>query len=216
MKIFKLVLTLSVVCLISGLSLSYFYTRTKPVIIRNNSDREIKLKQEIIKDAIEFKKIDFVSLNYYVEESKNASGDVVGLLIKNRIKGYGGDLEYLVGITLDQEPKIINIKILSHRETPGLGAKVTTSDFLSQFVSRIATELYLKKDSKEGKIDSITGATITSRAITNSVREVMQNKELYDYIKSVQKKFESAVSVVEEKKVIKKVVPENTSDNISQ
>ncbi|MFQ3676119.1 MAG: RnfABCDGE type electron transport complex subunit G, partial [Endomicrobiia bacterium] len=184
MNLLKLAGTLSVVCLLSGLSLSYFYTKTKPNITKNIAQKELRLKQEIISNAKKFNKLDLIKNFLSVEESIDEKDEMVGFLIKNKTKGYGGDIEYLLGISFEKEPRIINLKILSHKETPGLGAKITSTKFLSQYISKIVSDLYLKKDSAEGRIDSITGATITSRAITNSVRKILEDEELQKVIKT--------------------------------
>ncbi|MEO0085277.1 MAG: FMN-binding protein, partial [candidate division WOR-3 bacterium] len=56
--------------------------------------------------------------------------------------------------------------------TPGLGLKATDESFLSQFVGKTAAETRLTREG--GTIDAITGATITSRAVTDGIREAME------------------------------------------
>ena len=74
---------------------------------------------------------------------------------------------------VDAEGTVMGVKLTSQNETPGLGAKAAgTDDFgntwRGQFVGRTAAEdLAVAKDG--GDIDAIAGATITSRAVTNSV-----------------------------------------------
>jgi len=108
-------------------------------------------------------------------------------------KGYGGPINFLAAF--DFTGKVKGVKVLSMNETPGLGAKAieinpimvekksakfqnTNMDknkpwFTEQFNSLSLDELYLTKDNPEGKVDAITAATITSRAITNGLREKM-------------------------------------------
>ncbi|MCP4647180.1 MAG: FMN-binding protein, partial [bacterium] len=60
--------------------------------------------------------------------------------------------------------------VLFQQETPGLGANVSNPEkFIYQFDGLDASTLLLSKDG--GELDSITGSTITSRAVTDSVRE---------------------------------------------
>lgn len=217
MNITKLVVTLTVVCVISAVSLSFVYIKTLPEIKKNKEVRELKLKQEIINSAVKFLPVAELTQFLSVEEGYDDKDKSVGLLIKNKCSGYGGELEYLVGIDFDLEPKIIKIKILSHRETPGLGAKVTTEKFLNQYKSKIVSQIVLKKDNINGTIDAITGATITSRALTKSVHQLLDNALVRSYvkqkivsepipintpvIKKVLKKQTDVVNPVEEQKV---------------
>ena len=78
-------------------------------------------------------------------------------------KGYGGEIVMVVGIGENSE--VSGIKIISHSETPGLGAKITTDEnFKSQFVGKA-----LEGDSIE--IDAISGATISSTAVKKAVTD---------------------------------------------
>lgn len=83
--------------------------------------------------------------------------------------GYGGDIEILVG--LDNSFGIKGISILSHTETPGLGSRVTESSFTGQFEGLSINDIALR--SEGGKIDAITGATISSKAVVSAIREKM-------------------------------------------
>ncbi|MFA5015353.1 MAG: RnfABCDGE type electron transport complex subunit G [Actinomycetota bacterium] len=83
--------------------------------------------------------------------------------------GYGGDIEILVG--LDNNFGIIGISILAQTETPGLGSRITESSFTDQFKGLSVSDIALA--SEGGKIDAITGATISSRAVVDAIREKM-------------------------------------------
>ncbi len=89
-------------------------------------------------------------------------------------KGYGGPIKLMVGINPDKTVR--RIKILEQTETPGLGTKVAQPDFAGQFDNKpvSATKWAVQKDG--GDIVAITGATISSRAVTGAVR---QGLELY-------------------------------------
>ena len=80
--------------------------------------------------------------------------------------GYSGDIRTMVGLTYDMT--INKINILEHSETPGLGANCTRPEFTRMFSGLRRNELFIDKDG--GKIVTITGSTITTRAITNSIR----------------------------------------------
>lgn len=83
--------------------------------------------------------------------------------------GYGGEIEILVGV--DTSFEIKGISILSQTETPGLGARITESDFTDQFKGISINEVAL--ESEGGKIDAITGATTSSRAVVDTIKKKM-------------------------------------------
>ncbi|MFW5782322.1 MAG: FMN-binding protein [Candidatus Muiribacteriaceae bacterium] len=98
-----------------------------------------------------------------------AGENFLGYVFKVSPAGYSSDLETIVG--LDKNTDVIGINIVSQKETPGLGAKCQEDWFRNQFSGKSVEELYLKNQSKDGKIDSITAATITSQAVTSGVRK---------------------------------------------
>ena len=94
--------------------------------------------------------------------------DGAGYAIVSPVSGFGGILTLMVGIASDGT--VHNTAVLSHSETPGLGAKCTTDEhFMSQFrgFDPSAKTLAVKKDG--GDLDAITASTITSRAYALAV-----------------------------------------------
>ncbi len=107
--------------------------------------------------------------NYEVEDEIYIiyrDGEKDGYAFQSSGKGYGGEIEILVG--LDTGFKIKGISVLSHTETPGLGARITEASFTDQFKGMSLSELALK--SEGGGIDAITGATISSKAVVDAIR----------------------------------------------
>ena len=81
-------------------------------------------------------------------------------------EGYGGDIQFTVGIS--NEGVVTGISILSIDETAGLGMKADTDEFKSQFVGMSAEQpIAYTKTGEEGKIDAISGATVTTNAMVN-------------------------------------------------
>ena len=87
-------------------------------------------------------------------------------------KGYGGDIDILIG--LEDETTIKGITIISQSETPGLGSRIAESSFASTFAGVNIDDVALKKDG--GQIDALTGATISSRAVVEAVRITAMEK----------------------------------------
>ncbi len=86
-------------------------------------------------------------------------------------KGYGGDVGVMVGINVD-DGKLLGAGVTTHAETPGMGAKAKEDpSFVSQFKGVPIQESY-KVTNDGGKIDAISGATITSRAVAAGVTDV--------------------------------------------
>lgn len=99
-------------------------------------------------------------------------GEMLGMAVKSTVVGFGGPLTLMVGILPDGT--IYNTSVLSHSETPGLGAKCTSDEhFYGQFRGWNPEEkrLLVKKDG--GDVDAITASTITSRAYTLAVQNAL-------------------------------------------
>jgi len=97
----------------------------------------------------------------------------IGYAITGKGKGYGGEIELLVG--LDTRFAIKKAIVISQTETPGLGdfiQKDTT--FCDRFIGLTVNELALRKAG--GKVDARTGATISSKAVTDGLRKTIENK----------------------------------------
>jgi len=98
---------------------------------------------------------------------------IIGYAVEVMPTGFGGVIDMLVGF--DAETGIIyNTSVISHSETPGLGAKISDTgagSFRAQFdgMNPAATKFMVKKDG--GDIDAITASTITSRAFTSGVAQ---------------------------------------------
>jgi len=87
-------------------------------------------------------------------------------------KGYGGDIDILIG--LEDETTIKGITIILQSETPGLGSRIAESSFASKFAGLNIGDVALKQDG--GQIDAITGATISSGAVVDAVRTTAMEK----------------------------------------
>ncbi|GAB4268370.1 MAG: electron transport complex subunit RsxG [Deferrisomatales bacterium] len=90
-------------------------------------------------------------------------------------EGYAGTIEALVGV--DPDGRVSGVVVLSHAETPGLGAKITDPGFLAQFRGKdlAGAKWAVKKDG--GDFDQITGATISPRALVQALRRGLERFE---------------------------------------
>ncbi len=88
--------------------------------------------------------------------------------------GYGGEIVLMVGFKEDKRT-VISYTVLQANETPGLGMKLKTPEFASQFNGRDGAALAVKKDG--GEIEAITSATITSRAVCEAIADAQRHLE---------------------------------------
>ena len=95
--------------------------------------------------------------------------ELVGYAVNTYSKnGFSGVIRLMAGFKPDGT--IYNITVLQHKETPGLGTKMTEPSFRDQFVSKNPSEFRLKVKKDGGSVDAITAATISSRAFCDAVQ----------------------------------------------
>ena len=96
---------------------------------------------------------------------------LIGYCVEAAGKGFGGDIQLMVGYTLDQ--KIIAVEIIGHSETPGVGDKVKNPDYLANYAGQ-SGELTLGTD-----VDKIAGASVSSRGVIAGVNAATKTLEAY-------------------------------------
>ena len=97
--------------------------------------------------------------------------EIMGGVFYTEGTGYGGPMRFMVG--LDPQGKVVEIVLVSHRESRGLGTKVTDPVFLSQFRGRTGP-LVLRQDDPLGNIDGIARATLSTRGVIMAVEEALR------------------------------------------
>ena len=100
---------------------------------------------------------------------KSSSGDIEGYIVAATSPyGYGGDIQVAIGI---KDGKLTGFTVISNSETAGLGSKCTEPEFTAQFKDKSASILTYTKAgaSSDTEIDAISGATITTNAVTGAV-----------------------------------------------
>ena len=116
-----------------------------------------------------------------IMEAKDASGETLGYAINlTTSEGYGGDITFSMGVQADGT--LNGISILTISETAGLGMNATKDEFKGQFKEKQADAFEVTKTgaSKENEINAISGATITSNAVTQGVNCGLK---AFEYIK---------------------------------
>ena len=165
-----MVVCLTLICIVCSALLSGVYALTAAPIEKANADKLNDAICEVLpafSSLSEAKTIELGGKTYSYYEVADSAANVVGYAINSAVGGFGGPVSLMVGVLADGT--VYNTKVLSHSETPGLGAKCTEPAFADQFknLDPSVKKLSVKKDG--GDIDAITAATITSRAYTEAV-----------------------------------------------
>ena len=106
-------------------------------------------------------------------------GEPRGVAFETSGKGYGGDVGLMVGIDV-KDNKLLGVGVTTHAETPGMGARAKSEPgFVAQF-KEMSLEKPFKVAQDGGSINAISGATITSRAVSAAATDA---EEIYQKLK---------------------------------
>ncbi len=156
---------LLLICAIVAGVVSFLYALTAEQYEKNIR----QTKNAAIGEIFSLIDLSTVTLPYGGEETvyKVTQGEkIVGYCVEVKSAGFGGDIEMMVGYTADK--RVLGVSIIALSETPGLGAKVAEDDFLSQYEGK-GGALVLGSD-----VDAVSGATISSRAVTDGVNRATE------------------------------------------
>lgn len=183
-KIIKNTIILTLITLVAGLGLGVVYEITKePIALAQNSSKKAAWQQvfpDVKMDDFEAVDVDQKIVDTVVSElgvkatvdEVCAAGDQGYVITTTDKEGFGGEIQVTVGITTDGE--ISGVSILSINETAGLGMKATEPEFYEQYQGKQTEQFYVSKDGGIGEpIDALSGATITSRAVTGAVNTAL-------------------------------------------
>ncbi len=175
-EIVRVTAILTAICIVISAALAGVNMLTADRIAQIAKENEFAACEQVYPSA-EGQQLEFTALaDIYPESGVNGylvteNGRTVGCVIISSAKGYGGAVDVMVGF--DMNKTITGVTVLSHSETPGLGANAAKESFLSQYVgSTEAGSLAVAKDG--GTIDAVTAATISSRAVTAAVNTAAQ------------------------------------------
>lgn len=146
---------------------------TAPKIAQLQIETENKTKAAVLSSAEIFSEAQTVTVDgketTYYEGFKG--DEKAGYVFVTTEKGYGGDITVMVGVNADGT--VSGIDFLSISETAGLGMNADTDKFKNQF-SGLSKDIAVVKTAPEGnQIQALTGATITSRAVTAAVNDAL-------------------------------------------
>lgn len=180
----NMLISLTLISMVAGFSLAYMNDLTKGPISEARKAKKINAIKAVLPKVDNDPYIEKISSTlpdkkdsfdiYPGKENGKLNSVAIGTYTD---KGYNRIIKLMVGF--DIEGTIKDIAVLEQKETPGLGTKITTEKFLSQYRGKKPAEwkLMVKKDG--GQTDAITGATISSRAFNDAVQNAynVYNKE---------------------------------------
>lgn len=173
MKILRLIFSLSVISAICAGVLAGINNATKNIIAQIRAKQVLEAAADVMPSAVDKSKVEQIGDGIFA--GRDASGKVAGYAIKGSDpSGYGGEIVLMVGFTPDF--RISTYKKLVAAETPGLGTNLSSPAFMRQFAGMDASSpVAVKKDG--GRIEAITSATITSRAVCGAINDAKKKME---------------------------------------
>ncbi len=174
-KAVSMILSLSLICLVSGVALGGLYNGTKDRI-------DVQILQNMKMPAVE--KVMSEADNNLLDDRRELKlgpkdkhllfpakkgGNIFGIALESSGKGFGGDVGVMIGFDVKTDD-LIGVGITTMSETPGVGTRAKDDAFLKQFRG-MKKDTVFKVKADGGQIDAVSGATITSRAVSDALRQ---------------------------------------------
>ena len=183
-EVMQMIIVLSLICAVCGLALSGFRSMTAERIefqvLTNVQGPKVKVVLEgSDNDLITDRKkitVDDEEILLFIGKK---NGKPWAIAYETLGKGFGGDLKVMVGYDIGKD-KLTGVQIISHKETPGVGSKVTEDQFSRQFKG-VNIDVKFSPKTEGGDIDAITGATYSSKGVCEAIRKSIA---LYPTIKN--------------------------------
>jgi electron transport complex protein RnfG len=175
----RLVVALTAFCVVAAVLLAWTNAATKAPIAKAGNEEKLAVLRKVLPGSdndllADARRVTANATEWTFYVGKRG-GEVTGVAFSSVSKrGYGGPIEVMVG--MKQDGSILAVEIAAApAETPGLGTKVKEAKFLSQFTDRPSGEFVWAKVTKDGgAIQGVTGATISSRAVVEAVRNGLE------------------------------------------
>lgn len=193
-EIGKIAVNLILICLSVGFCLSFVNQITKAPIKANEMKETMEARKKILPaeeyvdltDEKSPKKLDDAKIQELKDGGVSSlvkavdKGKFLGYIVETSKYGYSSNIQVMFAVSPNFE--LLGATIKQSAETPGLGEKIKEPKFIDQFKDLAPDAILLKKDHPEkGNIVEVTGATISSRAVTEAI-----NKSLNSLIKVLQ------------------------------
>jgi Na+-translocating ferredoxin:NAD+ oxidoreductase subunit G len=174
-EMIKMVVVLTVLSVISGGALAFIQDTTTEKIEYNKLQF---IKGPAIKAILSGTSNDPIVDRFKIKQGDTERSFFVGkydgapkaVAFESSGKGFGGDVGIVVGVDLETD-KILGVGVTTHSETPGVGSRAKTDPtFVSQFKDQLLKDSF-KVTADGGQVNAISGATITSRAVSSALSD---------------------------------------------
>jgi len=192
-----LIVALTLICAVAGFALAFTYKHCCERIFKQIKQNKTSARNKVLPDAVRFEGVQGRKMEYFV--GYNDAGDTVGYTFEGSAAGYSSEIKVVVGVN-DTAETITGIFVTSQQETPGLGAnmeavktegtlwtaigsifagkptekKLAEPYFQAQFRGKTLDRLKVEKTKETPYIEALTGATISSEAVTTAVRGAVE------------------------------------------
>lgn len=157
---------LLIIAAISAGALAGANAMTKGVIAQNNINAANAARKEVLPTAVRFDdKLAVEKEDLKFIPGLDSSDNKVGYVVVVNQGGYGGNINFSLGIDLDG--KITGLRIMNHQETPGLGAKITGMDWQNLWVGRDKDYTFNKS------VDAFAGATVSPSCVHTGIQRAL-------------------------------------------
>ncbi|MCF8009576.1 MAG: RnfABCDGE type electron transport complex subunit G [Halanaerobiales bacterium] len=172
-KISKLVVTLSVIGIISAIALSFVYQWTTPFIEKHQLEARKQAVRSVLPEAEEFQEKIINGITFF--EGFDSSQKRIGVAMIAKGPGYQNIIEVMIGVNLEKD-YIFGIDVLSHEETPGLGARITGQQYRKNYQNKPFGDYNVVKRTPQNdlEVEAISGATISSRSVAKIVQDAVK------------------------------------------
>jgi Na+-translocating ferredoxin:NAD+ oxidoreductase subunit G len=180
----RITLNLALICLFIGISLGLVYCWTQPQIVRVQKEQSTLTRRQLLPQAAKFIESEIrettgegKEVHYRISEGLDSGGKTTGYIIDLESIGYSSFIRIMYGV--NEKGEITGVNIVSQGETPGLGTLIKKPEFLHQFLKKSPEKLELRKNEDPYKdheeyVAALTGATISSRAVTEGIRRSLR------------------------------------------
>lgn len=159
---------------IGGFLLVSVYAFTKPIIDKNDAAKKVTVLKGMVPGADKIETLcqwDICDRKADIFKVYDKSESLLGYVVESYGKGYSSFIHTMIAV--NDSLRITSINILGHAETPGLGDGVEAPQWRNQFIGKGLDNMQVVKTTGTDKIQAISGATISSRAVVNAERDAL-------------------------------------------
>jgi len=168
----NMILSLVLISMTMSAALGFVYLKTKDPIEIASKQKEIEAIRQVLPEFDSDPLANKSEQEGVVVYKVTRQNQPVGFAIKTFTdKGFAGNIEIMAGFLADGT--IHNVVVLNHKETPGLGTKMTEPKFSDQFNGKDPDDFDLRVKKDGGDVDAITAATVSSRAYCDALQRAL-------------------------------------------